>query len=173
MLSGYPVKDSKFKNYQHSLFSHPEIKDFHYDNLDMFELSKDIMEFSDTLIKVQSFYYEHIFDEEVVELLYKRRNEFDLFIFDRVMNEVRCLMKNKYTYIVISFDCLGKWMINFSTKRYHDITNLILIGTIQECLDKWKCEFPIHQSDASVKNFSITMYQSIKSNTLTAIFYII
>ena len=88
MLSGYHVKDSKFKNYQHSLFSHPDVQDLHLDNLNMFELSKDFDKFVEIFIKCQDFYSEHIFDEEVVKQLYERKNEFDLFIVDRTMNEV-------------------------------------------------------------------------------------
>ena len=93
MLSGYPLTDAKFKNYQHSLFSHPDVQDYHMDNLDMFELSKDVVALLDKMSKAVLFFTQHIYEVDVVKELYERRNEFDLFIFDRGLNEVRQSMK--------------------------------------------------------------------------------
>ena len=89
MLSGYPLPDSKFKNYQHTLFSHPDVKDSHFDNLNMFDVIQDPSRFLEKMSWSVKFYIKNIYDEQVVKMLYKRRNEFDLIIVDRLMNEVR------------------------------------------------------------------------------------
>ena len=89
MLSGYPLPEAKFKNYQHSLFSHPHVKDHHMDNLNMFELINDVTALFEKMSNSYLFYTENIFNEDVVKHLYERRDEFDLFIVDRIMNEVR------------------------------------------------------------------------------------
>ena len=89
MLSGYPLPDSKFKNYQHTLFSHPDIRDDHFDNINMFDAAKDLNLLIEKIAKSIAFYTENIYDEEVVKMLYERRDDFDLMIIDRLMSEVR------------------------------------------------------------------------------------
>ena len=88
MLSGYPLTDAKFKNYQHNLFSHPAVKDRHFDNINIFDYLGDINRLVNDSMVANVFYAENIFDVDVVKELYGRRDEFDLFIFDRIMNQV-------------------------------------------------------------------------------------
>ena len=87
MLSGYPMTDAKFKHYQHNLFTHPAIKDRHWDNLNIFDFSNDISALFNVMIETKLFYSESIYDEEVVKELYGRKDEFDLFLIDRFLNE--------------------------------------------------------------------------------------
>ena len=89
MLSGYPVTDAKFKNYQHNLFTHPAVKDYHMDNLNIFDLSNDVNEMFNIVTKSFIAYAENIYNEDVVKELYEKREEFDLLIVDRIVNEVR------------------------------------------------------------------------------------
>ena len=91
MLSGYPLKDSKIKNYQHTMYSHPEIRDYHMDNLNIFEYIDETAQFVAAASKSIQYYAEHLYDEDVVKELFERRHEFDLFLVDKFANEVRYL----------------------------------------------------------------------------------
>ena len=89
MLSAYSLSDStKFKHYQHRLLSLPDLQEFNEDNMDVFELAKDEATFLKTMLRMFTLIAQNMYDDEVVQELYEKRNDFDLFIIDGLFNEV-------------------------------------------------------------------------------------
>ena len=89
MLSQYPLQKSKFKHYELKIRHHPSMEAYNDTNLNMFDNSKSVLILLSKLLDCFSRAAKLTYKEDIVQELYKRRGEFDLFIIDGLFNEVQ------------------------------------------------------------------------------------
>ena len=84
MLSNHPLKGAhpKLNHLQHGL------EHFREDAKNMFEIFQDEHKMWSEFVTLFGNISRDIYDDSVVKELYKRKDEFDLFLIDGIFNEV-------------------------------------------------------------------------------------
>ena len=110
MLSDQPLKkpNPKITYLKHGILDRPEFENYREENFNIFEVFKN----EKAMYAAQQRYLLNvakiIYDDPIVDSLYRRLDEFDLLIFDSLYNEVSLALLS--IYIVIKLNKSFDWI---------------------------------------------------------------